>query len=151
MENDFNIVWLIGSVVTLVIGAGFGYVSSKVTGAGDVIRKKSPEDRVLTDKLILEAEKRIEAMNVDRLSTFITSFILSRLPDMATKVTQGITPSDPMDIVKPHVSAAMSAWERRNKDTATQVKIGTQSMQEKLAGELVNQAGDLFLNKILKK
>lgn len=91
-------------------------------------RAKSPEDRSLAEKAAIEIDKRIDALNIEQLQTFISRFVLSRIDRVLASPTL-----DPMRQADEFLVEALDAWKRRNPETAGQMKIDPTSMRELIA------------------
>ena len=91
-------------------------------------RAKPAQDRTLADKAAIEIDKRIDALNIRQLETFISRFVLSRID----KVLSGPL-LDPMRQADEFLVDALDAFKRRNPDLAAQMKIDPTSMRELIA------------------
>lgn len=95
-------------------------------------RAKTPEERTLTDKLAIEADKRIDALNIQQFEGFLTDFIDAHLDDVLRQVPV----LGPLSTAAGMVENALDAFQRRNPDLAAQLKPSVTTMTEKLAGAI---------------
>ena len=116
----------------LIVGGAFTYIAATSERFAAPRRAKAPEDRTLTDKLIIEADRRIDLINIQQLETFLTSFVAAHL-DTIIKNAPVI---GPMATAADYVDDALEAFRRRNPDLAAATGITARTMQEKLAGAI---------------
>ena len=116
----------------LIVGGAFTYIAATSERFAAPRRAKAPEDRTLTDKLIIEADRRIDLINIQQLETFLTSFVAAHL-DTIIKTAPVI---GPMATAADYVDNALEAFRRRNPDLAAKTGMSAKTMQEKLAGAI---------------
>lgn len=114
--------------VGMLLTAAFTWIAATSERFAAPARAKSPQDRTLIDKAIIEADKKIDALNIAKLETFISRFVLSRVDRVLA--SQAL---DPMRQADEFLVEALDAWKRRNPDTALEMKIDPTSMRELIA------------------
>lgn len=119
---------LVMMAVGMLLAATFTWAAATSERFAAPARAKSPQDRTLADRAIIEADKRIDALNIAQLETFISRFVLSRID----KVLAGPL-LDPMRQADELLVEGIDAFKRRNPELAAQMKIDPTSMRELIA------------------
>ena len=95
-------------------------------------RAKPEEDQTVIDRLIIEADKRIDALNIQQFEGFLTDFVAANI-DQIIRTAPVI---GPMAAAAEWLDPVFEAYQRRNPDLAKVQKPSRQTMQEKLAGAI---------------
>lgn len=120
------------AVASLIVGGLFAYMAATSERFAAPRRAKPENERTLTDKLIIEADRRIDLINIQQLETFLTSFVAAHL-DTIIKNAPVI---GPMATAADYVDDALEAFRRRNPQLAAATGLSARTMQEKLAGAI---------------
>lgn len=132
-------------IAAFVIGGGFAWLVATSERFAAPRRSKPVEDRTLTDKLIIEADRRIDMINIQQLETFLASFVSAHLD----KIIKRAPVVGPLVTAADYVDDALESFRRRNPDLAAQTQMTAKTMQEKLAGA-IGQATKDRLTEALK-
>ena len=120
------------AVASLVVGGLIAYAAATSERLAAPRRAKAPEDRTLTDKLIIEADRRIDMINIEQFEGFFASFVAAHL-DTIIKSAPVI---GPMATAADYVDDALEALHRRNPDLARALNPTKITVHEKLAGAI---------------
>lgn len=131
-QSSNIVLWLAGALAAGVVGGSFARLSATSERYAAPARAKSPEDRTLTDKLIIEADARIDAFDVQRIEGFATDFIAAHLDDVLRQVPV----LGPLATAAGMVDTALDAYRRRNPTVAARQAPSVATMTEKLAGAI---------------
>ena len=115
-------------VIPMVLASVLTWAAATSERYAGPARAKSPAERTLAEKAIIEADKRIDALNIGQLETFITRFVLSRIDKVLTGPLL-----DPMRQADELLVEGIDAFRRRNPELAAQMKIDPTSMRELIA------------------
>lgn len=129
---DQVVVWIGAAVAGLIVGAIYGRIAATSEALAAPRRAKPIEDQTLIDKAIIEADKRIDALNIAQFETFLSDFIAANLKT----VIHTAPVIGPMATAADYVDNAIEAFQRRNPDLAATLNPSRQTMQEKLAGAI---------------
>lgn len=137
---DQAVIWIAGTVAALIIGAIYGRLASTSEALAAPRRAKPAEDQTFIDKAIIEADKRIDALNIAQFEVFLTDFIAANLQT----VIKTAPVIGPMATAADYVDDALEAFRRRNPDLAKTLNPSRQTMQEKLAGTIGKASKDVL-------
>lgn len=130
--------WIATGLATLVIGGFFGWLAATSEEFAGPRRAKSEASRSLMDKAIIEADKRIDALNIAQLEGFFADFVAAHLDD----IIRAAPVIGPMATAADYLGRATEAFRRRNPGLAAERDPDPQTMQEKLAGAIGRAAKD---------
>lgn len=95
-------------------------------------RAKPEDDQTLIDRAIIEADKRIDALNIAQFEGFLRDFVAAHL-DTIIRTAPVI---GPMATAAEYLDQVFEAFGRRNPDLAAAQNPSRETMQEKLAGAI---------------
>lgn len=116
------------AVVGIVLTAGLTWAAATSERFAGPARAKSPQDRTLLDKAIIEADKRIDAINRQHLQEFISNFVASRIDQVLGSQTL-----EPMRQADAMLVEALDAFKRRNPELAREITLDPTSFRELIA------------------
>lgn len=134
---DNATLWVAGIIAAGIIALG-GYFIRGLQGFTEKhaapIRADKPNeaDRTLTEKLIVEADRRADLLNIEKYDIFLQNFVAMHLLDiMKTAPVVG-----PIATAADYVDRMLESLRRRNPDLAASMNQSRTTAQEKLAGEI---------------
>jgi hypothetical protein len=133
VESAFGIARaeIITMVVALIIGGALGYVVRTVDGRAKIAEAKAEQDRTLLDKAAIEADRRLDALNIAQLEVFVTRFVAARYDKiLGSPSIQPLREADQM------ATAALEQWQHRNPELAQMMHLDRESMTEILAAAI---------------
>lgn len=119
--------WIVAGIVALASGA-LGWAAATSERFAAPARAKSPAKRTLVDKAVIEADRRIDQINVNIIETFAARWVHAYLGKLVNTPT-----FDPMRQAEVLVDDALDGFRRRNPQIAAATGIDRLSMQEILA------------------
>ena len=129
---DNLVIYIATVAAALVIGAIYVRLAATSEALAAPRRAKLEEDRTIIDKAIIEADKRIDALNIAQFEGFLADFIAANL----TTIIKTAPVIGPMATAADYVDSAIEAFQRRNPDLSRTLNPSRQTMQEKLAGAI---------------
>lgn len=122
---------LAAAIASFIVGTVYGYVSRFTKARADAARAKTEAERSLADQLALQAERSVQALNIDRLERYLAEVVVTNLPTiMGAPVLNPIRQADDL------LTSTLEGWVRRNPDVARAINIDPESMREKLAAQI---------------
>lgn len=137
---DQAVLWIAGTVAALIVGAIYGRLAATSEALAAPRRAKPEADRTVIDKALIEADKRIDALNIAQFEVFLSDFIAANLH----AVIKTAPVIGPMATAAGYVDNALEAFRRRNPDLANVLNPSRQTMQEKLAGSIGKATRDVL-------
>lgn len=137
---DSLVIYIATGAAALIVGAIYGRLAATSEALAAPRRAKPEADRTVIDKALIEADKRIDALNIAVLEGFLRDFIAANL-DTVIKTAPVI---GPMATAADYVDNALEAFRRRNPELARELNPSRQTMQERLAGSIGNATKDVL-------
>lgn len=135
MDMETAALWIAGAIVATAM-ASFAVMWGRVRDFTEKhaapLRAKSPEDRTLTDKLIIEADRRADMLNIDKYEVFLENYVAAYLLDIMKRAPV----VGPLVVAADYVDDMMESLKRRNPDLAASLNQSVQTATERLAGAI---------------
>lgn len=119
---------LIQVVAGIISAALLGAVVALVAKRSAPALAKTPEERTMWDRLAIEAQKRVEALERDQLQQFIANF-LTQTVDRWAPMVPGLSAAAAADEL---LTDAYESITRRNPDLAAKLGVDRQAIQKTL-------------------
>lgn len=119
---------VVGTIAAVIVGGLFGFFAGRVDARAKAALAKDPADRTLTDKLAIEADRRLDALDRAQLETIISNVLLSNVDKVASTI--GLPPKAAADIF---VDDFFAALRERNPGLAARLPIGAESVKDLIA------------------
>lgn len=129
------VLWLAGAIVAGAIG-GFALLWKRVTDFTEKHaaprRDKPLDERTLTDKLIIEADRRADLLNIQKYDEFLTNYVAAYITDILKRAPV----VGPMIVAADYVDDMLESLSRRNPKLAAELDQDLETAKEKLAGAI---------------
>lgn len=122
--------WIVAGIMG-VAGAAVGLLASTSERFAAPARAKSPEERTLLEKAAIEADRKIDEINIGIIEIFATRWVNAHINQVL-----GSPVFDPMRQAEQMVDGALEGFRQRNPEIAAATGIGKLSMQGILAGAI---------------
>ena len=117
-----------GTIAAGIVGVAFGLVAARIDARSKLALAKTPAERTLTDKLAIEADRRLDAIDRDHLEKIIANVLTANMDKLAANV--GLPPKAAADLFVDDFFAALDA---RNPGLAKRLPIKTQDVKDLIA------------------
>lgn len=115
-------------VATVIVSTGLGWFASQSKKAAAPALQKSPEDRTLVEIAIIEANKRIQALDRQQLYDFIANEVASHSKKIVNSPT-----FDPIRAADEVVTDSIERFRSRNPELAEKIDLTPQDFADLLA------------------
>ena len=135
-----------GTLAAAIVGVAFGLVAARIDSRAKLALAKSPEDRNLTDKLAIEADRRLDEIDRSHLETVIRNVLLANMDKLAANV--GLPPKQAADLF---VDDFFAALETRNPGLAARLPIRSSDVKDLIAAGIGHITAPDLLAEALRK
>lgn len=127
--------WIAGAIVAGGLAA-FALLWSKVTAFTEKhaapLRAKPENERTLTDKLIIEADRRADMLNIEQYNAFLTSYVSAYIVEILKKAPI----VGPMEVAAEKVDDMLEKLRDGNPQLAKRLDQSYETAKRKLAGAI---------------
>lgn len=135
MDENSIALWLAGVIVAAGL-VGFAAIWKRVTDFTEAHaaprRAKPEEDRTLIDKMIIEADRRADLLNIEQYNTFLESYVAAYLVDILKKAPV----VGPMVVAADYVDDMLDKLADGNPELAKRLDQSYETAKRKLAGAI---------------
>lgn len=137
---------IVGTVAAGVVGVGIGFVAARIDARAKQAMSKSPEDRTLVDRLVIEADRRLDEIDRAHLETIISNVLLANMDKLAANA--GLPPKSAADLF---VSDFFDALNARNPGLAARLPINAHHVKDLIAAGIGRMTAPDLLADALRK
>lgn len=133
-------------LATALVGGLFGFIAGRVDARAKAALAKAPEDRNLTDKLAIEADRRLDEIDRRHLTTVVDNVLSARIDRVAASL--GLPPRAAAD---DFVDDFYAALQQRNPGLAGRLPIDADGVKDLIAAGIGRLTAPDALAEALRK
>lgn len=134
------------TLATVIVATAFGFLAGRIDTRAKVALAKSPAERTLTDKLAIEADRRLDEIDRGHLTTVVDNVLSSRIDKVAATI--GLPPLAAAD---DFVDDFFADLRSRNPGLADRLPLGPEDVKKLIAAGIGRMTGPDVLAAALRK
>lgn len=139
-------VTIVSTIAAAIVAVAFGLVVARIDARSKQALAKTPADRTLVDKLVIEADRRLDEIDRGHLEKIIANVLLSNMDKVASTI--GLPPKQAADLFVDDFFVALDA---RNPGLAARLPIGAGDVKELIAAGIGRVTAPDLLAEALRK